>query len=921
MKNINLFLDLNRTESDYQRDVSLQTIVERWVDRRPHKIAAKFQGKVITYIELEKKANQIAHILLQRGVSKGAFVGIFLERGLDLLIAQVGVLKAGAAFVCFDPAYPRDALTRILAQVPLSTVISNENLKADFPIKSVTIYSVDDKNLLANVSDKRITNSTHSSDPAFLLFTSGSTGQPKAILHTHRNIVARFSNTKSKTQFNEHSVFAQVSPVSSIDAIDETLLPLFCGGQTAITPYDVVVDIPKLVESMANDDVTHILLVPSLLRVILASQAKIEVHLRKIKTWMVGGEALAGILAAQFYERLPDAQLINYYGLTEGDVSLHIVEPRKKYSGYVPIGRPIQNTKIYLFDENSELVSAGEPGEICVAGEGLFQEYFGNPELDSERWVQNPFVEESEKRYSRLFKTGDVARIGAEGEIEYIGRKDRMVKIRGFRVELGEVEEALLKHPDVSACVVTAHRSGKGDATHEEANLVAYIVLKSSSQITSAKLLLYASEYLPNFAVPAVVMLMDELPLSPNGKVDIRKLPEPVFVLLPNRDQDIDAPRNPVELELIKMWEKLLHHASIGIYDNFFEIGGDSLAAIDLTLQIEKKFNISLPIAALLEAPTVEKLAEMLKGNKTYTWSSLVPIRAGGERLPLFCIHADGGVLFYYQFAQYMDRSIPIYGLQARGLLGHDDEPLDRIEDMASHYINEIRTVQPTGPYLLCGYSTGGFIIFEMAQQLKNMGEEVALVCMLDAYGPNYPKILPQKNLFLYKLSVHLNTLRTYGIVNQVKYIWERSWKRMAYILSHLIGWIFPLLHLPLPHRVRYNQIARLINRAENQYKPKTYIGDIVLLRASVQPENIYPDAHLGWGEFVKGNIKVYEIDGTHNSIMRMPYLSKLISALQMQLDEIEKERKPVEDKCTVSQCFLIILAHLLHWVEKIPVG
>jgi thioesterase domain-containing protein/acyl carrier protein len=709
------------------------------------------------------------------------------------------------------------------------------------------------------------------------------------VQYLNQSLAARFSNTSHVSGFTQFSIFAQTSPVTSIDAIDEIFLPLVCGGSTAILPYDTVTNPHRLIDSLSVHNVTHILLVPSLLHVILSAKEELQTKLATLGTWMIGGEPLTAVLARRFYERLPQAVLINFYGLTEGDATFHVTSPLVPYETGVPIGRAVQNTKVYLLDEDLKLVPEGKPGEICLSGEGLFQQYLNCPELNAERWFPNPF--ESDGRHARLFRTGDIGRLRPDGEIEYLGRRDRMIKVRGFRVELGEVEAALAQHPAVDQCVAVAKRpGGKGDTPLQHPTyILAYVVLKRGEIASPQELREFLALRLPNQAVPSRVFLLDSLPLSPNGKVDVYALLQ-LHAMERAACENYVPPRDATELRLTQIWEELLNFRPVGLADSFFEIGGDSLAAIDLMLTIEREFRCRLPITALIASPTVAALAEVLRGEgKSISMGSLVPIRVQGSRPPLFCVHADGSVFIYRRFAEYLDPSIPLYGLQAYGLGNPVHQPYRHIDEMAAHYIREIRTVQPRGPYHLCAFSAGGLIIFEMARQLREMGEQVAFVGLLDAYGPAYPEYLPANSRATYKISVHLNTLRLHGIKGQMDYLLKRVQHRWFHILSRLSADLPLNLGQHMPRKIRYEYIARLIDHAAQIYpRGRTYPGDVVVFHALTQPEGIKPDRTLGWGQLVTGAIKIVEVTGTHNSIMmHEQHVAQLVHKIDDHLGEL----------------------------------
>jgi thioesterase domain-containing protein/aryl carrier-like protein len=334
----------------------------------------------------------------------------------------------------------------------------------------------------------------------------------------------------------------------------------------------------------------------------------------------------------------------------------------------------------------------------------------------------------------------------------------------------------------------------------------------------------------------------------------------------------------------------LLNFDPIGVADSFFEIGGDSLSAIDLMLTIEKEFQCRLPITSLIQSPTIAALADVLRGDgELVSLGSLVPIRVQGSLPPLFCIHADGSVFIYRRFAEYLDPDIPIYGLQARGLANPNHQPYMHVEEMAAHYIHEIRTVQPHGPYHLCAFSAGGLIIFEMARQLRARGEQVDFVGLLDAYGPDYPQYLPTKNRATYKMSVHLNTLRLHGVKGQVNYLSGRARRRTTLILSRLFSDFLLKLGLPMPRKIRYEYIARLIDRAAKSYpRGRTYSGEVILFHALSQPEGIRPDRMLGWADLITSDLKIVDVAGTHHSIMsHEPQIAELVRKIDHYLGQL----------------------------------
>lgn len=868
---------------DYPKDICLHTLVEMQVERTPDAIAVSHEAGRVTYRALNSHANQIAHYLIEQNIGTGSLLGLYTQPSPAMVSAMLGILKTGAAYVCLDPVYPADMLKFIVEECELSYLLTTSDLEKTFPVDTIPTLCLDDDRSIDGQPRANPSLRLASETPAFIVYTSGSTGTPKGVIHSHRNIISRFHATWNFAPTVEDEVYAQTSPLSSIDLIDEIYPPLLCGYRVHVIGADEVRDPGLFVDALEAGSVTRLVVVPSLLRTILSLDRNLAHSLRAFRLVLIGGEPLTYELADLFYQQLPHAQLINFYGLTEGDGTFYPVQPHTKISFAPPIGCPVANTKIYLLDSKMQPVPTGMPGEIHIASDGMAAGYFKRPALNSQRFLPNPFCDRPE---IKLFKTGDRGRMLPDGNIEYLGRIDRMVKIRGFRVELGEVEAAINKHPDVRDSLVLARQIQVESSRMliDGLKLVAYVVLKKSGSISSQALKSDLRTQVPDYALPGTLMILESFPLLPSGKIDQAALPDPDQTFR-ELDEKYVAPHDPLETEMTHLWERLLRVSPIGIHDNFFDLGGDSLVAIGLVLQIEKKFQKDLPISALMQAPTVAELVRLIRQDSaSYSWSSLVPIQPLGTKTPLFCIHADGGVMFYHQFAQYLGLEQPIFGLQARGLLNTKDAPHTDLRQMAADYIREIRTVQPTGPYQFCAFSMGGIAAFEMACQLCAMGEEVAFLGLFDAYSPGYPKRKPGASFFQLKLSIHRSALSRYDLPQKLHYLLDRLRHRLSVIQSSLIGWIFVTLRLPMPQRIRYDFVRKIIEEAAEEYVPGRYPGMLTIFRARIQPDSIVPAPYLGW-EGHADHIEIVDVEGTHYSIMKSPDLGKLLKQVQARLD------------------------------------
>jgi amino acid adenylation domain-containing protein len=877
-------LEWNQNKVEYPKDACLHTLIEMQVERTPDAVAVSYQGYDVTYRELNAQANQIAHYLIQKKVGPGSLVGLYTDPSPRMLSAMLGILKTGAAYVCLDPVYPAHKLKFIAEECELSFLLTTSRLEKAFPVPGKPTLLLDDHRLIKGQPKTNPSLRLSSDSPVFIVYTSGSAGVPKGVIHAHRNVISRFYSTWALAPTVEEEVYSQTSPLSSIDLIDEIYPPLMRGYRVQMLDMETVRDPHLLVEALEVGRVTRMILVPSLLRTILSLDISIAHVLHALKVVLIGGEPLTYALADLFYQKLPHAQLINFYGLTEGDGAFYPVPPNQKISFAPPIGRPIANTRIYILDPNMEPVPVGMSGEIYIANAGMARGYFKRPNLDSQRFLSNPFSDSSK---TRLYKTGDRGRFLPDGIIEYLGRIDRMVKIRGFRVELGEVEAAINTHPEVHECIVLTRQDNnklEQTLTHSP-RLVGYVVLKNLQRISSQVLKTYLRDRLPDYALPSTIVILESFPLSPTGKIDISALPVPEQVSRA-LDEKYVRPRDPLEIQLTHMWERILRISPIGIYDNFFDIGGDSLNAVDLFLQIEKDLQKDLPISVLMQAPTIAELAVLIRQDtSSYSWSSLVPIQPFGTRLPLFCIHANGGVIVYKHFVHYLGPNQPIFGLQARGLLGTKDAPHKDLRQMAADYIQEMRTVQPTGPYQLCAFSMGGVVAFEIACQLRAAGEEVAFLGLFDTYSPGYLKQISGPNLVQYKLSVHRGALSRSELPQKLHYLRRRLRHRLFVIQSSLFGRIFVALRLPMPHRIRYDYVRQINEEAAEKYVPGKYPGTLTIFRANIQPEGIVPDPSLGWDGHAE-RIELVDVVGTHDSIMKKPDLGGLLKHVQSYLAE-----------------------------------
>jgi amino acid adenylation domain-containing protein len=865
-----LLVDWVDTKKPYPANKCVHELFEAQVTANPNSPAVICERERITYAGLNAQANRLAHYLRSRGVGPDTRVGLCVERSPELIVALLAILKAGGAYVPLDPEYPLARLQLMIEDVDVHLLLTQQAMTARLPSHSAEIICLDE--LSAQLSDQPAANlpvTTTADNLAYVIFTSGSTGRPKGVSVTHRSVVRLVKNT-NYASFSADEIFLQYAPISFDASTFEIWGSLLNGAQLALMAPGKA-SLKELGDALKRYRVTTLWLTAGLFHLMVDNQFD---DLRGLKQLLAGGDVLSVTHVRKVLNEIPNCRLINGYGPTENTTftcCFPITEP-KSINGSVPIGKPIANTYVYVLDGHMNPVPVGVPGELYIGGDGLARDYLNRPELTKERFVRDPFARKSD---ARLYRSGDLVRYRENGRIEFLGRLDNQVKVRGFRIELGEIEATLAQHSAVRDAVVVA-RKDKGDK-----HLVAYLTPRPGCEINIDDVRAFVERQLPGYMVPSSIVVLEEFPLSPSGKVDRAALPQ-TNGFHANSNGRFVAPTDELELKLIKIWEKVLNVRHIGINDNFFELGGHSLLAVHLFALIEKAFGRNLPLATLFQAPTVKQLARALRDEGwPESWSSLVMIQGGGTRPPFFCVHAAGGnVLEYYDLARQLGPDQPFYGLQSKGLNGKE-EPLPNITDMAAHYIREMREVQPEGPYLIGGRSLGGTIAFEMAGQLEAAGEEVALLALLDVYPAGYFKLLPKSNDFGERarrlgrrIASHARNLRgltftqKFGYVaTKLKYapdkIKHKAYRR-AYKLYRKFG-------RPLPPVLK--NIEQLNFNAVREYVPRVYSGRATLFSATDLTASF--DVEDGWRQLV-AELEVHQIPGNHLDIIKEPHVRVL---------------------------------------------
>jgi aspartate racemase len=883
-----LLVEWNNTATEFPAAKSVQQLFEEQVKLTPEAVALEFDSGALTYRELNERANRLAHFLLNKGIGPESRIGICLDRSPELIVSVLAILKAGGAYVPLDSSYPAARLAFMIADAELRLLLTQKTLSANFASCDSELVCLDEVSEQIACQPSTNPNCQTSSDSlAYVMYTSGSTGTPKGVAVTHRNIVRLVKDT-NYASFASDEVFLQFAPISFDASTFEIWGSLLNGARLALMPAGAA-SLDELGKAIKRYRVTTLWLTAGLFHLMVDTHLD---DLKGLRQLLAGGDVLSVPHVMRALRKLPGCRLINGYGPTENTTftcCFPITEAA--VNGSVPIGRPISNTSLYVLDPHGNPAPVGIPGELYVGGDGLARGYLNRPELTSEKFIPDPFRSDGR---GQLYRTGDLVRYRTDGALEFIGRIDGQVKVRGYRIELGEVETVLSQHESVREAVVIT-RKDQGDK-----HLAAYVVPRDGTAPDADELRAFVSRRLPSHMVPSTVALISELPLSPTGKVDRKALANLSTRVNGNRTETSlsEIPVDQLELRLLKIWERVLAAGAISLDDNFFELGGHSLLAVRLFAQIEKSFGRNLPLATLFQAPTVRLLAQLMReAGWSAPWSSLVLLQNGGPRRPFFCIHAAGGnVLEYHDLARMVGRDQPFYGLQAKGLDG-TQPPHTTIAEMAAHYIKEIREVQPEGPYLIGGRSSGGTVAFEMACQLHAAGEKVALLALLDAYPAGYFKLLPgsgspsqRVHRLLRKVSSHKQNLKPLNAAAKLQYVLgklqfapakaKHKIYRRAYKIYRGIG-------RPLPEVLR--NIEELNFAAVKDYVPRVYPGRATIFLASDDLTAAY-DVEEGWQDLLAGGLEKIRVPGNHLDIIKEPHVRVLARELKACLDRVEAE-------------------------------
>jgi amino acid adenylation domain-containing protein len=881
-----LLVEWNATRADYPEDKCIHELFEAQVERTPEAVAVVFEDRRLTYAELNRRANQLAHRLRKMGVQSDTLVGICVERSLELVVGMLGILKAGGAYLPLDPAYPKERLAFMMDDARPKVVLTQQRLVNSLPKNGAKSIALDSENeTFITESPENPDSSVWLDHLAYVIYTSGSTGKPKGTLVTHKNVARLFQATQAWFHFGPEDVWTLFHSHAFDFSVWEMWGALCYGGRLVVVPYWVSRAPDVFYKLLNKERVTVLNQTPSAFRQLIQVEASAgrgkDLALRLV---IFGGEALEMQSLKPWFERHGDQhpQLVNMYGITETTVHVTYrpLTTADLKSGSV-VGIPLPDLQVYILDQHRQLLPIGVPGEMYVGGAGVARGYLNRPELTCERFTDNPFSNEPD---ARLYRSGDLARYLPNGDIEYLGRIDHQVKLRGFRIELGEIETALRVRPEVREAAVIVREDTPGDQ-----RLVAYLVARAGEKPDASTLRTRLAETLPEYMLPNAFVWLDQLPLTPNGKVDRKAMPAP-GTNIGVTPGDMDQPANLLELELIRLWRRLFQRENIGRHDNFFDLGGHSLLAARLATEIDKLLGCKLPIAVLFQSPTVESLTCRLTGeNWAPPWSSLVPLQPMGSELPVFCVHGIyGDVYRFLDLARELAPDRPVYGLQAVGLDGRQPRHTT-VEEMAAHYACEIRSLQPEGPYHLVGASLGGWIAYAVAQELTRQGSKVALLGLLDTRATsNVPWTLYARVMVPYladRLRFHFKQCLSGPKDGRLHYLKQKiNWLRIHITCARGSLPVRPTAENPSPAHAQ-DMMIDYFDAVATRYRPAKYAGDVTLF-AGVDAKYFHHATF--WKHLVLGRVQVHLVAGDHGSIISNVHAAEFALAFKQALHEAE---------------------------------
>ena len=902
-----LLQDLNRASVVSLEKQAIHRVFEKRVKQHPETLAIVSVRERLTYRELNQKANQLAHYLQSLGLKSGAYVGVYLPRSSEAIISFLAILKLGGVCVPLASQMMAEERVNIFENTQFDLILTRENLRQTMPITSSckVVCGNEEWETISQQNQSNLAGEVLPESPAYVLYEPRQDRERLGVKFSHQAIAQNSNASYFDCQLGTKVL--QHSPYDSNLALLEIWEALLNGSSLTILPA-IIQQSEDLADFIRESKLSYLSL-PVRLFNYLAT--KHPISLQSLEGIVVVGERLSLPIVHQWLQRENAPELTFLYNVPENPAVTTYV-PLREEKNYT-LGKPVPHSTIQILNRHLHPVPIGVAGDLYIGGNNLASGYLNRSELTDRCFIRDPFSSEPN---ARLFKTGDKACYLSDGSL--------VTKALGNRqIALKDLERIIEQHPAIAEVYLESNFQAS-----EDSPCVAYLVLQQGKSITPAQLHEFLQARIPAHAIPSSYSDLESLPLNAYGRVDRDRLPQTDLRKIEAETIQDVAPQ-AVEAQLIDIWQELLAVSSIGVTDNFFELGGNSLLAIGLFAQIEAKLSKTLPLSTILQAPTIRELARSLENSgEADIWSPLVEIKAGEpDRTPLFCIHGGGfNVLIYRELAVNLDSTQPVYGLQGRGI--DKTRPLAQsIQEMAADYIQQIQQIQPHGPYLLCGLSNGGNIALEMAQQLHERGEEVALLAMFDCLGPNASELLPPLPRFI--SSVHYATRFSLPrwLAKKSKLEPQKIWQQLSAIirqdrtskepitnlaaanlpkissqpvtqtsegLAELMNrfskyillrspWAFyepkqQLKHIESSITKNLEQMDSHYSKLHKNYLHRPYAGKITLFRAGEFPPGYRLEPQLGWGKIAKEGVEVHRIPGNHTSIVGEPILAKKLT-------------------------------------------
>ncbi len=880
-------LAYNETAADYTNQPMLPELIARQARRTPLACAVVCGSRSMSYEELDRAANRLAHKLLRRGLAPGTRIAVVLERTPELVVTLLGILKAGSAYIPLDPAYPTERLSHVLDNARPAAIVSTAAVIRRFARGDTATLLLDEEPPAIDADGSEAIERTPAPDAvAYVIYTSGSTGTPKGVQIQHRSVVNLLCAMRSRPGMTPSDTLVSVTTISFDIAVLELFLPLIVGAKVVLAEERDLTDGLSLQRVLQAHAATVLQATPVTWQLLLDAGWRNDSGIKML----CGGEALSRKLAESLLAG--GGELWNMYGPTETTVWSSVLRVRRG-EGPVPLGPPIANTQFYVLDERLRMVDEGATGELFIGGAGIALGYFDLPESTAQRFLPDPFRAAPN---ARMYRTGDIVRAprrdSPEPAFEYLGRADFQVKLRGFRIELGEIEATLLRHPDITQAVAVV-----GQSPLSEPAIWAYVVRRSaaSSPLADellAELRLNLERFLPTYMHPGAIVGLAELPRTPNGKIDRKALPPPPRTAAEDQATDIEdrLSRKAVETRLAAIWRSVLGVPHVDTTSNFFSLGGHSLLAARLLVRIEAAFGVRLALAALFDAPTIAQQARLVMQLETrqYDFRQMVRLHAAGSKPPLIAIHNTG--VFYYNLSRLLGPEQPLTALQVFDPAVRATLP-GSLEEIAAEYVALIRRAQPHGPYQLIGWCVGGVLAFEVARQLGEQQQTVAFVGLIDAWAPGNRQRMPRMRRWLADHSYRLQLVLTDWRKTRAGQQSLGAFLRNRVIVMHLLralGWNAPGIsqvrfedrHSTNEHYDRW--LDGYLDEAAARYVPRACNRKIALLCSSREPRGWFLDPLLGWGPFVPAGIDAAVLDGDHFTVFQgngLEQMAKTITA------------------------------------------